>query len=125
MGNHSHLVMQTRQPNLSAAMRFINGVYTQRYNRRHTTCGHVFQGRFYASLIAVQTYMVESCRYVELNPVRAKLVNDPHEWPWSSYRAHIGLDSCPPWLAHTLSDEDVPLGKRQASHADMVDSAKP
>lgn len=125
MGNHYHLVMQTRQPNLSDAMRFINGVYTQRYNRRHSTCGHVFQGRFFAGLVEREDYLIESCRYVELNPVRAKLVQDPHEWPWSSYRAHIGLDKCPPWLAHTLSDEETSLEKRRARHQDIIDGAKP
>lgn len=124
MGNHYHLVMQTRLPNLSETMQFINGVYTQRYNRRHSTCGHVFQGRFNANLIGRDEYMKEACRYVELNPVRAKLVRDPHEWEWSSYRAHIGLATCPPWLAYTLSDEDTPPESRRALHNDLINSAK-
>ncbi|MGH8619145.1 MAG: transposase [Burkholderiales bacterium] len=46
MSNHFHLVVQTRQPNLSRLIRHINGVYTQRYNRRHAKIGHLFQGRF-------------------------------------------------------------------------------
>ena len=124
MGNHYHLVMQTRQANLSDTMRYINGVYTQRYNNRNATCGHVFQGRFHANLIALDAYMIEACRYVELNPVRAKLVRDPHEWEWSSYRAHVGLAICPPWLAHTLSDEEASAASRQARHLDIVSSAK-
>lgn len=124
MGNHYHLVMQTRQANLSEAMRYINGVYTQRYNRRNDTSGHVFQGRFHANLIGCDNYMTEACRYVELNPVRAKLVRDPHEWEWSSYRAHLGMATCPPWLAFTLSDEEMPVAARQARHFDIVSGAK-
>ncbi|MFD2367641.1 transposase [Pseudoduganella sp. GCM10020061] len=125
MGNHYHLILQTRLANLSAAMQFINGVYTQRYNKRHSTCGHVFQGRFFASLVQVQPYMTEVCRYVELNPVRARLVQDPHEWKWSSYRAHIGLDERPSWLAFTLSDDGTPVEKLQADHTEIIDGAKP
>lgn len=124
MGNHYHLVMQTRLPNLSDAMRFVNGVYTQRFNRRHDTCGHVFQGRFYANLIGRDNYLQEACRYVELNPVRAKLVRDPHEWAWSSYRAHIGLAACPAWLAFTLADAETPPEARLARHIDLMNGAK-
>lgn len=125
MGNHYHLVMQTKLANLSDSMQFINGVYTKRYNKRHTTCGHVFQGRFFANLIGRDEYLIEACRYVELNPVRAKLVRDPHEWEWSSYRAHLGMATCPQWLAHGLSDEETPMALRQARHIDIVSSAKP
>ena len=48
MGNHYHLLVQTLEANLSLAMRHLNGVYTQGFNRRHERCGHVLQGRFAA-----------------------------------------------------------------------------
>ena len=99
MGNHYHFVMRTRQPNLSRVMRHINGQYTQAYNRRHDLIGHLFQGRFHAILIDSDAYLIEVCRYVELNPVRAKLVDEPSQWHWSSYRAHIGMELGRPWLA--------------------------
>ena len=51
MGNHYHLVLRTRQPNLSALMRHVNGIFTQRMNRRHGKVGHLFQGRFKAILV--------------------------------------------------------------------------
>ena len=51
MGNHFHLVLHTRQANLSRLMRHVNGVYTQAYNRRHGVVGHLFQGRFKAILV--------------------------------------------------------------------------
>jgi putative transposase len=98
MGNHYHFVMHTRQANLSALMRQINGVYTQAFNRRHNKVGHLFQGRFKAILVDRDAYLLEVCRYVELNPVRAKMVKKPEAWPWSSYRVHAGLEAAPVWL---------------------------
>ena len=99
MGNHYHFVLRTRHPNLSRLMRHVNGKYTQAYNRRHDLSGHVFQGRFHAILVDSESYLMEVCRYVELNPVRAKLVDHPSQWHWSSYRSHTGLDPGRAWLA--------------------------
>jgi len=98
MGNHYHLVLTTRRPNLSMFMRQLNGVYTQRFNRRHGKGGHVFQGRFKSIVVDREAYLLELCRYVELNPVHAHMVDAPQDWPWSSFRAHAGLAPCPQWL---------------------------
>ncbi len=98
MGNHYHFVLHTRQANLSLLMRHVNGVYTQAFNRRHDKVGHLFQGRFKAILVDRDAYLLEVCRYVELNPVRAKLVRKAADWAWSSYRAHAGDDEPPVWL---------------------------
>jgi putative transposase len=98
MGNHYHFVLHTRAANLSRLMRHINGVYTQAYNRRHGLVGHLFQGRFKAVLVDTESYLLEVCRYVDLNPVRAKMVREPDRWPWSSYAAHTGLRAPEPWL---------------------------
>lgn len=98
MGNHYHVVLHTRQANLSLLMRHLNGVYTQDFNRRHRKVGHLFQGRFKAILVDRDAYLLEVCRYVELNPVRAVIVSEPGEWAWSSYRAHVGLADSPGWL---------------------------
>ena len=98
MSNHYHLVLQTARANLSAVMRQINGTYTQRYNFKHGKAGHLFQGRYKAILVDREAYLLEVCRYVELNPLRAKLLKDPSHWPWSSLRAHLGLVDAPAWL---------------------------
>jgi putative transposase len=98
MGNHYHLLLQTPEANLSIAMRQLNGVYGQRFNRRHERCGHVLQGRFGAELIDGETYLREVCRYIVLNPVRAALVGHPAEWKWSSYRATAGEAIVPGFL---------------------------
>jgi REP element-mobilizing transposase RayT len=81
MGNHYHFVLHTRRANLSLVMRHINGMYTQVFNRRHGKTGHLFQGRFNAILVDRDSYLLEVCRYVELNPVRARLVSTVENWP--------------------------------------------
>lgn len=99
MDNHYHLLIETPEPNLSRGMRRLNGRYTQRFNRRHHRVGHVLQGRFKSLLVERETYLLELCRYLVLNPVRAGLVTTPHEWPWSSYGPTAGAQSSPSWLA--------------------------
>ena len=99
MGNHYHLLVQTLEPNLSIAMRQLNGVYTQRFNRRHERCGHVLQGRFGAQLVDGDAYLREVCRYIVLNPVRAGLVAHPGDWRWSSFHATAGRTPVPGFLS--------------------------
>jgi putative transposase len=98
MGNHYHLVLHTRAANLSRLMRHLNGVYTQRFNRRHGLVGHLLQGRFKAILVDRDAYLLALCRYVERNPVAAHLVVRASDWPWSSARAHLLQTPAPEWL---------------------------
>jgi putative transposase len=98
MDNHFHLVVETPEANLSTAMRQLNGVYTQAFNRRHGRVGHVLQGRFKAIVVDRDSYLLELCRYVVLNPVRASITRKPQTYPWSSYRATAGLEAVPPFL---------------------------
>lgn len=99
MDNHYHLLIQTPDGNLSKGMRQLNGVYTQASNRRYLRVGHLFQGRFKAVLVDGDAYLLELARYVVLNPVRAGMVKKPADWSWSSYRASMGLEPTPVWLA--------------------------
>lgn len=85
MDNHYHLLMETPDPNLSLGMRHLNGVYTQRFNRKHQRVGHVFQGRFKSILVEKEAHLLELCRYIVLNPVAASIVNHPSKHKWSSY----------------------------------------
>jgi len=98
MDNHTHLVIETPEGRLSQGMRQLNGIYTQAYNRRHQRVGHIFQGRYKAILIQKESHLLEVCRYVVLNPVRARMVERPERWKWSSYRATAGLGKSPFWL---------------------------
>ncbi|MBU0621769.1 MAG: transposase [Gammaproteobacteria bacterium] len=98
MGNHYHLLLETPDGNLAKGMRHLNGVYTQRFNRKHKRVGHVFQGRYKAIIVQKQTYLLELARYIVLNPVRARMVRSAKDWPWSSYRTTAGMADTPPWL---------------------------
>ena len=98
MSNHYHLLIETPEPNLSAGMRQLNGVYSQKYNYRHNKVGHVFQGRYVSILVEKESYLLELTRYIVLNPVRAGMVVQASDWPWSSYRAVIGKVVAPDWL---------------------------
>ncbi|HWF59169.1 MAG TPA: transposase [Nitrospira sp.] len=98
MDNHFHLVVETPDANLSKAMRQLNGVYTQAFNRRHGRIGHVLQGRFKAIVVDRESYLLELCRYVVLNPVRVRATRKADTYPWSSYQATAGLVSVPPFL---------------------------
>jgi len=92
MTNHYHLVIETPDGNLSKGMWQLNGVYTQAFNKRHKRVGHIFQGRYKAILIQKESHLLEVIRYAVLNPVRAKLVQNPEEWRWSSYRSTSGKE---------------------------------
>jgi REP element-mobilizing transposase RayT len=99
MDNHYHFVLQTCHANLSGLMHRVNSIYSSAFNRRHDRCGHLFEGRFKAVHVDRDAYLLEVCRYVELNPVRAGMVRQPEQWRWSSYRSNTGTIPSPRWLA--------------------------
>lgn len=96
--DHYHLLLFTRRPNLSQLMRHVNGVYTQHQQLRHGFRGPLFQGRFRAVLVDRERYLLDACRYVDLNPVRLGLARTAADWPGSSFRALAGLEPAPEWL---------------------------
>lgn len=98
MTNHYHLLIETVEPNVSNGMRDLNKDYSQAFNRRHEKIGHLLQGRFKAYIIEQEPYLLEVARYTVLNPVRARMVDHPAEWRWSSFRATAGLDESPKFL---------------------------
>jgi REP-associated tyrosine transposase len=98
MPNHYHLIWRTRQANLSEAVRQLNGTFAQWWNKRHRHVGHVFQGRFKAQIVEDNQYLLRLCRYVLLNPVRARRCATPQEWRWSSYPALISGVAEPSWV---------------------------
>ena len=99
MGNHFHLAIRTPEANIARGMRALNGWYAQRFNWRHDRRGHLFEAPYHAELIEREAHLLEVTRYVVRNPVRAKVCQSPEEWPWSSYRAAIGLAPALPWFA--------------------------
>ena len=101
MTNHYHLLIETPEPNLSRGMKYLNGVYTQWFNRQHSRAGHLVQGRFKAILVEKESHLLELARYIVLNPVRAKLVRIASDWHWSSYQATVGQTDPPGFLTIT------------------------
>lgn len=122
MSNHYHLLVETIDPTLSRGMRQLNGVYTQGFNRHHGRAGHLFQGRFKAILVEKDTYLLELCRYVALNPVRAHMVQSAKDWEWSSYCATAGMGEALPLLMidWILSQFDEHRLAAQKAYRDFV-----
>ncbi len=98
MSNHYHLLVNTPSGNLSRAMRHINGVYTQRYNRQHKTDGQLFRGRYKSLLVEEDSYLLELLRYIHRNPVRAKICKSVDEYPWTSHNGYISNAKKWDWL---------------------------
>lgn len=112
MPNHYHATLRPTLPNLSEALRRVNSIYAQWWNRRHGRVGHVFQGRFKDQIVQREGYLLALCRYVALNPVRARLVERPEHWEWSSYAATVGLRPSPSFLALTAVLHQFGEGER-------------
>jgi len=93
MRNHFHFLIETRAHPLSRIMQGLVQSYTQGFNRKYRTVGHVFQGRYKAIVCDRDAYLLNLVRYIHLNPVRAGIVQDPAEYRWSSHRIYLGLES--------------------------------
>ncbi len=98
MDNHYHLLLETPSGNLSQIMRHINGAYTTYFNTKRQRSGHLLQGRFKAILVDMDEYSKELSRYIHLNPIRAKMVDNLPDYRWSSYLDYIGNRIPPAWL---------------------------
>lgn len=86
MPNHIHLLIRIEESNqLSKIMKTISQHYAQWFNAKYKRTGHLWENRFKNYLITSDVYLLECCRYIELNPVRAKLVNKPRDYLWSSF----------------------------------------
>ncbi len=102
LDNHYHLLIHTPRDNLSRSMRHVNGIYTQRYNRKYGKDGPIFRGRFKAILIDADSYLLDVVRYIDLNPVKAKIVKTPGKYAWGSHHYYLKKRPSINWL---LRDE--------------------
>ncbi len=98
LGNHYHLLVQTPDANLSRCMRHINGVYTQRYNSRHSLDGQLFRGRYKAIVVSQDSYLLQLVRYIHRNPIRAGLVDKAEHYAWSSHKGYLSNAKRWAWL---------------------------
>jgi putative transposase len=98
MSNHVHLIAVPRTPDaLSHSLRLAHGRYAAYWNARQSSTGHVWQGRFYSCPLD-ESHLWAALRYVELNPLRAGMVESADAWNWSSAAAHCGLTAPHPML---------------------------
>lgn len=128
MGNHYHLLVETPEPNLVAGMKWLQGAYTQRFNRRHHLNGHLFQGRYKAIPVQVEEgdYFRTLSTYIHLNPARAGLLQPKQpvlaSYAWSSFSRFVQDAVLPEWLvrgrvfaSHGLPDEGWGSRRRYAA----------
>jgi REP element-mobilizing transposase RayT len=88
MPNHFHILSKSvLGKNVSLGMKWLTGVYAQSFNKKHERTGHLWQDRFYSKEVREGRHLGTVWRYVEQNPVRACLVDNPNQWEWSS--AHM------------------------------------
>ncbi len=107
MSNHIHLIAYPENADsLSRALAVAHMNYAQYLHRKSGLVGHLWQGRFYSCALD-EDHLLRAARYVEMNPVRAKLVAKPEEWEWSSARHHLGLDSSTLLETSHWPDEDT------------------
>jgi putative transposase len=111
ISNPLHLALEVGRILLSRGMQNLAFRYTRWIDRREKRKGHLFQGGYKALLVDRHAYLLELVRYIHLNPVRAGLVSDPLDYPWSGHRAYLGREEVP-WLSTdwVLSQFDERLG---------------
>jgi len=99
MSNHYHLLVSVPDANIARAMRHINGIYTQKINRKHKLEGALFKGRYKSILIEEDGYFMECVRYIHRNPIKAGLVKESGEYSWTSHNCYINKKSQFNWLS--------------------------
>lgn len=114
MKNHYHVCLRTPKGNLSRVMRHVDGIYTQRFNRRHRRDGPLFRGRYKAILIDADEYLSAVVRYIHLNPVEAGIVTQPQDYRWGSHRYYLQSRVVPAWINTAEVLEQI--GDRKAFH---------
>jgi len=89
MSNHYHLLIETTQENLSKFMKHVNASYAIWFNRKYKRSGHLWQGRFKSWYVTDESYLYTLIGYIENNPVKAKIVKKPGEYPYSAYQSFM------------------------------------
>ena len=91
MTNHFHMLIETSDTNISKFMKYLVGCYALYFNRKYGYQGHLFEGRYKAIMVKDDVYFLQTSRYIHLNPVKAGMVENPEDYPWSSYQTMIGM----------------------------------
>jgi putative transposase len=121
MTNHAHLLLTPiTEKAISQVMQSLGRYYVQYFNYRYQRTGTLWEGRYKSTLIDAEDYLLTCYRYIELNPVRAGMVEHPHDYIWSSYRYNaLGVHD-PLITEHTLYWQlGCNAGERQASYRQL------
>ncbi len=102
MTNHVHLTVRDSQGTLSKTQHFLNGVYAKRFNHKYGRSGHLFERRFWSSVLDSDAYLTTCAAYVHRNPLQAGMVSRLEDYQWSSYPSYLGLRSAPDFLDTTM-----------------------
>ncbi len=95
-------------------MPHVDGIYTQRFNRRHRRDGTLFRGRYKGILVDGDEYLAAVVRYIHLNAVEAGIVTVPEDYRWASHRYYLQAKGAPSWL--NTAEALAQIGGRQAFH---------
>lgn len=121
MTNHVHLQVQTKDKHIKDLMMRVNRFYAKYFNNKYMYVGHLFQARYGSELIEEDSYVIETSRYIHLNPVRAKMVERPENYKWSSYSMYIGIEKekfvCSNRILAYFKDKNRELYKKYVEHA--------
>lgn len=90
MGNHVHILLKANCRPAGAFICRLNSKYAKYYNKKYNCVGHLFQGRYHSKLIKNELQLIETSRYIHLNPVTANIVKAPDQYKWSSYPMYVG-----------------------------------
>ena len=127
MTNHAHLLIHSESPQaISKMMHGLQRSYVLYFRKKYQWTGHLFQGRFKSLPIESESYLLECARYIERNPLRAKMVQGPSDWPYSSYHAYA-FGKTVPYIHFSqaylgLADSE---DKRQALYRDYLNQSRP
>lgn len=102
MKNHIHLQLATIDYEIWKIMRGINWHYTRYFNGKYEKVGHLFQDRYYSETIETESYLLQTSKYIHLNPVKACIIDKPIKYPWSSYGVYMGVRKNP-----LINDEHI------------------
>jgi REP-associated tyrosine transposase len=131
MTTHYHLLVTTPLPDLAAGIQWLNGLYGQTFNRRHSARGHLFMRRYSSEFVQTERHFMDAARYIALNPVEAGICRRPEDWPWSSYAAILGRRSPQPFVDPTsllesfATDPDLARARFQSFVEDRSQNGAP
>jgi len=124
LDNHFHLYLRLTERNLSLGMHDFEGGYATLFNKNHDRNGPLFESRFHTVIVENESHSVELTRYLHLNPVRAGVIEEPLQYPWSSYRYYLSPRGAPHWLdwAAVLSEFGLRESAARVAYKRFVDA---